>query len=224
MRILIIDDNRTITENISLYLKNKWYDTAVAYNGEIAFDMIRREKYDFLIVDRMMPEIDGLALIRMLQARSIHIPFLFLTALSKQTDKIEWLSLGADDYLVKPFDLQELVLRIENIARRNGTSQTISTKNILIDSLDIDIESKSVKKDGKRIELSPKEYSLLEILLENRGKILSRDFLYEEVWWDYEVSDQVLETINVHIAHLRKKLTPDLIRTVKLSGYIIDTP
>lgn len=83
---------------------------------------------------------------------------------------------------MKPFDLQELVLRIENIARRNGTSQTISTKNILIDSLDIDIESKSVKKDGKRIELSPKEYSLLEILLENRGKILSRDFLYEEVW------------------------------------------
>lgn len=83
---------------------------------------------------------------------------------------------------MKPFDLQELVLRIENIARRNGISQTISTKNILIDSLDIDIESKSVKKDGKRIELSPKEYSLLEILLENRGKILSRDFLYEEVW------------------------------------------
>ena len=223
MRILIIDDNHTITENISLYLSNKWYDTAVAYHGEMAFDMIRREQYDFLIVDRMMPEIDGLALIRMLQARSIHIPFLFLTALSKQTDKIEGLSLWADDYLVKPFDLEELVLRIENIARRNGKPPTLSTKNIIIDSLDIDTQAKSVKKDGKRIELSPKEYSLLEVLLKNRGTVLSRDFLYEAVWWDYEVSDQVLETINVHIAHLRKKLTPELIRTVKLSGYVVDT-
>ena len=83
---------------------------------------------------------------------------------------------------MKPFDLEELVLRIENIARRNGKSPTLSTKNIIIDSLDIDTQAKSVKKDGKRIELSPKEYSLLEVLLKNRGTVLSRDFLYEAVW------------------------------------------
>jgi DNA-binding response OmpR family regulator len=119
MRILIIDDNQEITENISLYLRSKGFDTDIAPNGSQAFDMIQRKEFDFLIVDRMMPEIDGLALIRMLQSRHIHIPFLFLTALGKQIDRIEWLSLGADDYLVKPFDLQELffgykILLVEN--------------------------------------------------------------------------------------------------------------
>lgn len=223
MKILIIDDNPVITENISLYLTAKWYDTSIAKNGAVAFDMIVREEFDFLIVDRMMPEIDGLKLIRMLQTRHIIIPFLFLTALSKQIDKIEWLSLGADDYLIKPFDLEELVLRIENILRRHGKwlTQENSTTLSLAD-VEIDLTAHRISKSGNPIELSPKEYGLLEILLKNRGKVLDRDFLYEQVWWDYEVSDKVLETINVHVAHLRKKLGGDIIRTVKLSGYIID--
>lgn len=118
MHILIIDDSDAITENISLYLSEKRYMSDIAKNGAIAFEMIMHKSYDFLIVDRMMPEIDGLSLIRMLKSRSITIPFLFLTALSKQVDKIEGLSLGADDYLVKPFDLEELSLRIDNILRR----------------------------------------------------------------------------------------------------------
>ncbi len=221
MHILIIDDNITITENISEYLHNKGYEASIAHNGEKAFDMIIRGNYDFLIVDRMMPAIDGLSLIRMLKARSITIPFLFLTALSKQTDKIEWLSLGADDYLVKPFDLEELILRIENIMRRNGKILT-SSNIILLGTLEIDTEAQLVKKEGNRIDLSPKEYQILSVLLKHRGKIQTRDSLYEEIWWDYEVPEQILDTINVHIAHLRKKLFPDIIRTVKLVGYIID--
>ena len=225
MHILIIDDNRTITENISLYLKARWHTPSMAYDGEMAFDMITHSKYDFLIVDRMMPHIDWLSLIRMLSARGIRVPFLFLTALSKQVDKIEWLSLGADDYLVKPFDLDELVLRIENISRRNTSTLSPSLSGAhctTFGNIEIDFSAELVKKSGNRIDLSPKEYHLLEVLVKNRGKVLSRDFLYEEVWWDYEVSEKVLDTINVHIAHLRKKLSPDLIRTVKLSGYIID--
>ena len=225
MHILIIDDNRTITENISLYLKAKWHTASIAYDGEMAFDMITRSKYDFLIVDRMMPHIDWLSLIRMLSARSIRIPFLFLTALSKQVDKIEGLSLGADDYLVKPFDLDELVLRIENISRRNTNTHfpaSSDAHSITFGNIEIDFSAELVKQHGNRIDLSPKEYHLLRILMKNKGKVLSRDFLYEEVWWDYDVSEKVLDTINVHIAHLRKKLSSDLIRTVKLSGYIID--
>ena len=184
--------------------------------------MIRSEHFDFLIVDRMMPEIDGMALIRMLKARSIEIPFLFLTALGKQIDKIEGLSLGADDYLVKPFDLEELFLRIENIMKRNGKILPPSSKVKVFGLVEIDIDSQLVKKEGNRVDLSPKEYALLEILVKNQGKILDRDFLYEEVWGDYDVSEKILDTINVHIAHLRKKLGNDLIRTVKLVGYIID--
>ncbi len=223
MHILIIDDNPDITENISLYLQGKWYHTSIASDGEKAFDMITRTKYDFLIIDRMMPHIDGLGLVRLLQSRSIAIPFIFLTALGKQTDRIEWLSLGADDYLVKPFDLQELVLRIENITRRNGGILTQKDKNTY-ESHDIvfDTISHRVTRHGQIIDLSPKEYELLDILFKNRWKVLDRDFLYEKAWWDYDASEKILDTINVHIAHLRKKLSPDLIRTVKLVWYIID--
>lgn len=222
MHVLIIDDNPEITENISLYLRSQWFDTDIASNGSEAFDMIQRQTFDFLIVDRMMPEIDGLALIRMLQSRHIRIPFLFLTALGKQVDRIEWLSLGADDYLVKPCDLQELFLRIQNIARRKWT-EPISSKNIFeFSGIRVDQTSHLVTRNERIIELSPKEYELLEILIKNRGKILDRDFLYEKVWWEVDVSEKVLETINVHVAHLRKKLSPDLIRTVKLVWYIID--
>lgn len=222
MRILIIDDNQEITENISLYLRSKGFDTDIAPNGSQAFDMIQRKEFDFLIVDRMMPEIDGLALIRMLQSRHIHIPFLFLTALGKQIDRIEWLSLGADDYLVKPFDLQELFLRIQNIARRKWTEPIFSKNTFEFSGIRVDQTSRLVTRNEMVIELSPKEYELLEILIKNKGKILDRDFLYEKVWWDRDVSEKVLETINVHIAHLRRKLSPELIRTVKLVWYIID--
>lgn len=225
MHILIVDDNPEITENISLYLNGKWYITSIAKNGEIAYDMIIRTKYDFLIIDRMMPYIDGLSLVRLLQAKSIHIPFLFLTALGKQTDKIEWLSLGADDYLVKPFDLQELVLRIENIARRNNTNiPSIKHSLDVFDSEWVTLDSKThiVTYQWANRDLAPKEYELLEVLFRHKWKILNRDFLYEEVWWDYDVDEKILETINVHIAHLRKKLCPSLIRTVKLVWYIID--
>jgi DNA-binding response OmpR family regulator len=221
MNILIIDDNLSITENIKLYLEAKWYQTSTAKDGEVAYDMIMSHAYDFLIVDRMMPNIDGLSLIRMLQARKVSIPFLFLTALSKQVDKIEWLSLWADDYLIKPFDLEELALRIENILKRNG-KQISPTSSINIEDIAVDLESKLVQKRGKKIYLSPKEYALLEVLLKNRGKIMDRDSLYEEIWGEYEASTETLETINVHIAHLRRKLWSDIIRTVKLIGYVID--
>ncbi len=223
MHILIIDDNEDITENIWLYLESHGYDTTTAANWLLAFDAITRGHFDFLIVDRMMPEIDGLSLIRMLQARDIQIPFLFLTALGKQVDKIEWLSLWADDYLVKPFDLQELTLRIDNIMRRKGGKDSIiNQKQIMFGEVILDLDARRITREGKVIELSPKEYELFELLAKNKGKVLDRDFLYEKIWWDYDASEKVLETINVHIAHLRKKLGWEIIRTVKLVWYIID--
>ena len=168
MHILIIDDNPGITENISLYLEGKGYSAEIASDGQIAFDMIQRKKYDFLIVDRMMPGIDGRSLIRMLQARSIAIPFLFLTALGKQIDKIEGLSLGADDYLMKPFDLEELVLRIENILRRNKSEKPLLKSLFTYETISVDLEAHKVLDGERRIDLSPKEYDLLEILIRNQ--------------------------------------------------------
>jgi two-component system OmpR family response regulator len=222
MKILIIEDNASIAENISLYLIAKWYHTDIAPDGEQAFEMIRNGKYDFLIVDRMIPRIDGLSLVRVLQSHQIEIPFLFLTALGKQIDRIEWLALGADDYLVKPFDLEELRLRIENIMRRRGI--TLSRSSIYqISDIHIDTKSKQVHRGTVLIELSPKEYSLLELLVENRGNILAREYIYETIWQEeYDGFSNVLDTVNVHIANIRKKVWTDIIRTIKLSGYIID--
>lgn len=222
-KILIIEDNATIAENISLYLTAKWYETSIAHDGEIAFDMIRRTQYDFLIIDRMMPQIDGLSLVRMLQSRSIEIPFLFLTALDKQVDRIEWLSLWADDYLVKPFDLEELKLRIENIMKRRGSGNPQKKSSFQIWDLTLDPDARQISKSDQRIDLSPKEYAILELLWQKQWTILSRESIYESLWWDEsDPFANTLDTINVHIAHIRKKLGTDIIRTVKLSGFIID--
>jgi two-component system OmpR family response regulator len=222
MRILIVEDNISIAENISLYLIAKGYHIDIAHDGERAFDMIRDNRYDFLIIDRMIPRIDGLSLVRLMQSRQIDIPFLFLTALGKQIDRIEGLSLWADDYLVKPFDLEELRLRIDNIMRRrSGASTQLSVSRI--GDIIVDTDAKQVLRGDRHIELSPKEYAILELLLENRGKILDREYIYEAIWWDSpDVFSNILDTVNVHIAYIRKKIGPESIRTVKLSGYIID--
>ncbi|MBP9779241.1 response regulator transcription factor [Candidatus Gracilibacteria bacterium] len=222
MKILIIEDNTSIAENISLYLQAKGYSTDIAFNGEQAFDMIQNTRYNFLIIDRMIPRIDGLSLVRMLQSRQIDIPFLFLTALGKQVDRIEGLSLGADDYLVKPFDLEELRLRIGNILKRRGVTHQIKTL-YRVGVIHIDILSKQVSMNSIVIELSPKEFAVLHLLLENRGNILSREYIYESIWGDqYDGFSNILDTVNVHIANIRKKTNTDIIRTVKLSGYIVD--
>ena len=222
MHILIIEDNTTISENISLYLTAKGYHTDIASDGERAFDMLVRKSYDFLIIDRMIPRIDWLSLVRLMQSKKITIPFLFLTALGKQVDRIEWLSLGADDYLVKPFDLEELRLRIDNIMRRHGY-QSVSTGSFVLREITIDTAAKQVTQSGMPIDFSPKEYAILELLLENRGKILDREYIYTAVWGEnYDHFSNVLDTVNVHIAYIRKKIWNDTIRTIKLSGYIID--
>jgi DNA-binding response OmpR family regulator len=226
-KILIIEDNSSISENISLYLTAKWYLTEIASDGERAFDMIRSSTYDLLIIDRMIPRIDGLSLVRMMQARWLVIPFLFLTALGKQVDRIEGLALGADDYLVKPFDLEELRLRIENILKRgkNWDPKTHAKKSSQIWNIILDTDAERVMRDDIQIDLSPKEYAILSLLWQHQGRVLSREQIYEELWGDYsDPFSSVLDTINVHIAHIRKKVSTDIIRTVKLSGYVIDQP
>lgn len=181
MNILIVEDNKVISENIALYLRNRGYTVEVCSDGERAFEEILHHPYDLLILDRMLPRIDGLSLVRMLRARSISVPFLFLTALSKQVDKIEGLSLGADDYLVKPFDLEELALRVENILKRHGKelrrTGVLTAHGVVVDTL-----ARRVYDEGVPIELSPKEYELLELLMREQGNILDRDRIYEKVW------------------------------------------
>ena len=226
MQVLIIEDNITIAENVAIYLESKGHKTKSAHDGEIAFEMIEQEKFDFLIVDRMIPKIDGLSLVRLLQSRNITIPFLFLTALGKTVDRIEGLSLGANDYLVKPFDLEELFLRMENItAHRKGGGRAVkkwASNSIQIKNIIIDTAAKRILRDNQPLELAPKEYALIEYLAEYRGTVIDRDRLYEAVWGEFEPTFETLSTINVHIGRVRRKIGQDIIRTVKLEGFVID--
>lgn len=175
----------------------------------------------------MLPGIDGLSLARMMRSKQIHTPFLFLTALDKQIDKIEWLSIGADDYLVKPFNLEELHLRLLNISKRSWEAQGMSSGASSVSvhrfwEIEINLQTGKIQKSDHEVMLSPKEYGILKLLLNNRGRIITKDAIYESVWWERESRVEDLETISVHIAHIRKKLRNNLIRTQKLEGYIID--
>lgn len=224
MRILLVEDNHIIRENIHEYLKYEWHQVQSATNGSDAYEIILRDVFDFFIIDRMLPGIDGLSLMRMIQSKWVHTPFLFLTALDKQIDKIEWLSIGADDYLVKPFHLEELHLRIQNIVRRKLPENHQASSPHIYQIGEITINTKNGKIEGGNgdIELSPKEYQIIKHLLQHRGTIVSKQQIYESVWGDYSHYQEDLDTINVHIAHIRKKLGSEIIRTQKLEGYVID--
>jgi DNA-binding response OmpR family regulator len=226
-RLLVIEDNRTIAENIAEYFRMKGWQVQTVHDGERAYEEIQRTEFDFFIVDRMIPSIDGLSLIDMVKKRGNATPYLFLTALDKTVDKLEGLSHGADDYIVKPFSLEELHLRVSNILARAEHSRRefeASQETIDIEDLSVNFASQRVSRGGAEIPLSPKEFALFGYLLRNRGRIVSREEIFEQVWKDYGSDfSYASDTINVHIAYIRKKLdNPKIIRTVKLAGYVID--
>jgi DNA-binding response OmpR family regulator len=221
MRILIVDDSPIITRNIALYLEKKWYIPEQASDGEIAFEALKRASYNCIVLDRMMPWLDGMGLVRLIKSRNINTPIILLTALGKPIDRIEWLSLWVDDYLVKPFELEELELRIRNIiARSQQRSTTTPEQNTdwirLISSL------YQVQIGDQKIQLSPREFELLSYLHKNSGSIFSRDQIYEAVWGEDSSRVDSLDMINVHIANLRKKLPIECITTIKRQGYVFE--
>jgi DNA-binding response OmpR family regulator len=222
MRILIVDDSPIITRNIALYLEQKGYVTTQAANGEEAFDLIGRSKYDCIVLDRMMPWLDGMGLVRLLRSRSITTPIVFLTALGKPLDRIEGLSLGVDDYLVKPFELEELELRVRNIIARSQIGKKGQTVGDPV-SMSLNQNLYQVQIGEQKIHLSPREFELLAYLHKNSGLVFSRDQIYEAVWGEDSSQVDSLDMINVHIANLRKKLPVDCIKTIKHQGFTFET-
>jgi len=221
MKILIIEDEHKIANSIKKALEHEHYIVDVAYDGTTGYDLAVSESYDLIILDRLLPGMDGLQICTKLRESSIHTPIIMLTAKGQLEDRVEGLDSGADDYLVKPFALLELFARIRALTRR---PKTATTPILSIDGLSLNTSTYEVKRNDKKIQLSSKEFSLLEFLLRNPRKVVTKEQIMSHVW-SYD-SDVLPNSVEVYIKHLRDKIDnpfkePELIQTVRGFGYKI---
>lgn len=217
MRILVVEDEHKIANSIKRGLEQEAYAVDVAYDGEEGFDLASSEDYDVIILDLLLPKMGGMAVCKKLRAEGKHSPILILTALGELSNKVEGLNSGADDYMVKPFAFEELVARVRSLTRRSGE---IKNSKLKINNLELDTNTFEVKSANKVINLSRKEYSLLEYLMRNAGKVVSKENIIAHVW-DYE-ADILPNTVEVFIGYLRNKIGSDIIKTIRGFGYKIE--
>lgn len=219
MRLLVIEDEQKIARALKKALEQEHYAVDVATNGDDGYAMATTEPYDAAIIDRMLPgDYNGLAIVRAMREQHIHTPVLLLTALGSVTDRTDGLDGGADDYLVKPFALEELLARVRALLRRPVAQKPAI---LTVGDLTLDTVNLTVKRDGTDIQLTSKEFALLEYLMSNQGRPLSKDLIIAHVW-DFD-ADILPNTVEVYIKYLRAKIdqpfaTP-LIHTVRGFGY-----
>lgn len=222
MRILIIDDEPDILEKLSQVLQQERYTISTAADGEEALDKIWGDPYDLILLDVMLPHVDGFKILDELRKGEISTPVLMLTAKSSVDDRVAGLNLGADDYLTKPFSIAELLARVRALIRRSKTGNPIMEEGCI----SLNTVSREVHKDGELLSLTTREFSILEFLLHNRGRAVSRFTLAEHVWGDEFDPFSMSNFIDVHISNLRKKISsPDqhqIITTVRGFGYRIE--
>ncbi len=219
-KILVVDDEQHILELIQFNLENNGFDVQTCDNGEDAVSLANDQDFHLMILDLMLPGIGGLEACKQIREKRKDIPIIMLTAKGEESDKITGLEIGADDYMTKPFSIGELVARIKAILRRIDDKNLVKSDIIRIRDITIDIEKHEISKSGEEIELTLKEFELLKMLAQNKGKVLSRDVILDKVW-GYEYFGDT-RTVDVHIRHLRKKIyddTGNLIETVRGIGY-----
>ncbi len=220
MRILVVEDERRIANTIKKGLEQERFAADVAYTGDDGFDLAVGEEYDVIILDLMLPGMDGLTVCKTLREQDIHTPILMLTAKSQIQDKVTGLDMGADDYLTKPFSFEELLARIRALTRR---PKIANASTLTVGDLSLDPKGFTVKRAGKPIALSAKEFSLLEYFMRNAGATLSKEQIIAHVW-NYD-ADILPNTVEVFIKNLRKKIdqpfskNKSLIQTVRGFGY-----
>lgn len=215
MRILIVEDERAIADLINMNLTRIGFACDWAYNGKQGADYIETNKYDLILLDIMLPEISGYELMEYI--RPMKIPVIFITAKGSVKDKVKGLRMGADDYLVKPFSIDELIARVESVLRRyHKGMQVVHVLDIQIDTL-----SRTVTQNKKVIHLTHKEYDLLYYLVQNQNIALYRETIYEKIWEDSEYRET--RTVDLHIQRLRKKLNwNEYIKTIFKIGYMLE--
>jgi two-component system OmpR family response regulator len=224
VRILVIEDDKEVASFIRNGLVQAGCNVDHAGNGRDGLFLATTEKYDALVVDRMLPGVDGLTVIRTLRASSNTTPVLILSALGEVDDRVKGLKAGGDDYLVKPFAFSELLARLEALARRAKTSADTPPTTLKCADLELDLLRREVRRAGKPIDLQPREFQLLEFLLRHVGQVVTRTMLLEGVW-DYHFDPQT-NVIDVHISRLRSKIDKGferpLLHTVRGAGYRLD--
>ena len=226
MNVLVVDDDREIVDSISIFLSGEGYKAIKAYDGIEALEALSENEVHLMILDIMMPKLDGIKTLMKLR-ESRNIPVILLSAKSEGADKILGLNAGADDYVTKPFNPSELMARVKSQLRRYTTLGSIGKQNgeIVIDGLCVNTESRTVKVDGEDVRLTPVEYKILELLVRNRGRVFSADDIYSNVWNEQTVVAD--NTIAVHVRHIREKIEinpkePKYLKVVWGIGYKID--
>lgn len=213
--ILVVEDEASIAEVVTLYLKRAGYNVQVAADGRKAMNIFERGQMDFVILDIMLPEVDGLALTRWLRDRS-DVPIIMLTARREEADRIAGLELGADDYVVKPFSPQELVSRVRAVMRRLGREQAEAgnERSLSFENLSIDPLSRTVKVKEAEVELTAKEFDMLYLLARHPKQVFTREQLLERVWGGSQYIDP--GTVTVHVRRLREKIEEDASKPARL--------
>jgi DNA-binding response OmpR family regulator len=232
-KILVVEDDLTLRETLEYNLVRQGYEVYTAADGRAALDIARREQPDLLVLDVMLPGLDGFEVCRVLR-QEMSVPILMLTARDEEVDKVVGLEIGADDYMTKPFSMRELLARIKAQLRRVRLTREETTaaegsvvegEKVTVGDLTIDLARHEALRGGEPLSLKPKEYELLVFLARNRGMVLSRDLILERVWgWDYSGGSR---TVDVHVRWLREKIEPDpsnptRIVTVRGVGYRLE--
>lgn len=224
MKILLVEDEPTVAHFIQKGMRDSGYVIDHANNGQLGLSMASSNNYDVIILDRMLPELDGIDVLTTYREQGVSTPTLILSAKNKVDDKVKGLRAGADDYLTKPFAFEELLARVEILAAR-ASSTTPSNTNMQLGELQLDLINRKVTRDGTVIDLQSKEFKLLEYLMQNANKIVTRTMLLEKVW-EYNFDPQT-NVIDVHISRLRNKIDKGfaypMIETIRGAGYMISS-
>lgn len=227
MKVLVVDDERVLVKGIKFNLESEGYQVEVGYDGQQAVDLARSGAFDLIILDLMMPKIDGLQACMRIREFS-NVPVIMLTAKGEDTDKIMGFECGADDYITKPFNLLELKARVRALLRRSGAAEQKKASAILeAGHIRLDTVARAAWRDGTPVELTAKEFDLMELLLHNPGRVYSRENLLNVVWGYEYIGDY--RTVDVHVRRLREKLeldpaNPEFIRTKWGVGYYLTKP
>ena len=217
LRILIVEDDKDIQETLEFFLNDNGYKTDKAYNGIEAIDKFEKNKYDLILLDIMIPKIDGYAVCEVIRERS-QVPIIMISALTSEENQIKGLDLLADDYITKPFSIPVLLRKISAILRRNKYSEEIGI--VIYKNVKLDLDNYKVFVDDKEVILTKREFDILHELILNQGKILTREILMERVW-QYEYMGNI-RIVDNHIKNIRKKIGDEIIQTIRGVGYKVD--
>ncbi|NRB41852.1 MAG: response regulator transcription factor [Pseudomonadales bacterium] len=221
MKILVIEDDKQVADFVSQGLAADGYSVEIANDGLQGKQMAVDKHYDLLIVDRMLPGCDGVSIVETVRASDNKVPVIFLSALGDVDDRVEGLKAGGDDYLVKPFAFEELQARVEVLLRRKDA---IATTRLKVGELELDLLTQKVTREGRALNLQPREFRLLEYLMRHAGHVVTRTMLLENVW-EYHFDPQT-NVIDVHVSRLRQKIDKDfdkvLLRTIRGAGYMLN--